>query len=744
MATATRKMPPTSPTPPSRPDGRPAPTLGARLNGAARAIYRFFASLKLAVFSLGTLAGTLAFATFFESWYGTAAVNEYIYRGPWFAVLLAFLGTNILCAALIRFPWKKRQTGFVITHAGLLVLLAGSYYSVRTADEGQVGMLEGDVRDELVRTDYPVIRVREVDPHGQRELASFDLPFRPGAFSWGPGNPRPAGVVSRVINLVTFGLAGSWGSSQEELTQSGSPFRLVVKRYLAASEKAREHIADPNGTPMARMRLRFKGPGMPREQDALPDEDSQWFVTDRKFYRAVREPMRGAPALITFSVVDRPELVDDFLGCPAVPGTQGVARFRYNDRSGKARVFDLAIAENRGKSVALPESDLTVSLADVMEFPTQERGLNAQLGDDPVPIAVFKIQKAGGEPVTHMALANLPMVPNLIPPQEESEGRAKPPAQPPAPLATIHYMVAPTIDPKINRRFGEIDVLAGPGESLHYRVYGRGKTGSGELRSTGALTTGKPIVAFGGNAGMPMTISFEVDAYLPSAVEKDVCVPTYVPHGEADQQVAACLVEMTVGSETREVWLRRNEVDSLKPPRPTYLVFGDGVYSLAFDVDRKPLGFEVKLDDFDVGFEPGTPQPTRFESKVRLTDAERGIQDQPHRIWMNHPMDYRGYTFYQMRYHADVDPDTFQTTGRFQSIFQVATNPGRPIIYAGCLLVVLGTFVQFYMRAGVFTDGGKRERERAAARESAKPRQVEGTSSPAGSAAEPAPKEETL
>ena len=30
-------------------------------------------------------------------------------------------------------------------------------------------------------------------------------------------------------------------------------------------------------------------------------------------------------------------------------------------------------------------------------------------------------------------------------------------------------------------------------------------------------------------------------------------------------------------------------------------------------------------------------------------------------------------------------------------------------------MVVMGAFVQFYMRAGVFTDGGKQERERAAA-----------------------------
>ena len=111
-------------------------------------VYRFLASLKLAVFSLSSLAASLAFATWFQSSYGTTAAQDYVYKSTWFAVLLAFLAINILCAALIRFPWKKRQTGFVITHAGLLVLILGSYWSMRTADEGTVGMLKGDaIRD---------------------------------------------------------------------------------------------------------------------------------------------------------------------------------------------------------------------------------------------------------------------------------------------------------------------------------------------------------------------------------------------------------------------------------------------------------------------------------------------------------------------------------------------------------------------------------------------------------------------
>ena len=155
MATATKKAPPASEAPSRRQEAAGSPALVDRIARGFDVIYRFLASLKLAVISISTLAATLAYATVFESKYGGGAAQEWIYRSPGFAILLAFLGMNILCAALIRYPWKRRQTGFVVTHAGLLILLAGSFYSVRTADEGQVGMLEGDVKSELVRSTIP-------------------------------------------------------------------------------------------------------------------------------------------------------------------------------------------------------------------------------------------------------------------------------------------------------------------------------------------------------------------------------------------------------------------------------------------------------------------------------------------------------------------------------------------------------------------------------------------------------------
>ena len=68
----------------------------------------------------------------------------------------------------------------------------------------------------------------------------------------------------------------------------------------------------------------------------------------------------------------------------------------------------------------LPESDLNVTLSEATEFPTSTGRLDQFLGEDPIPIAVFKIQSGKSEPVTHMALANLPMVPNVIPSSDAS------------------------------------------------------------------------------------------------------------------------------------------------------------------------------------------------------------------------------------------------------------------------------------------------------------------------------------
>ena len=92
-----------------------------------------------------------------------------------------------------------------------------------------------------------------------------------------------------------------------------------------------------------------------------------------------------------------------------------------------------------------------------------------------------------------------------------------------------------------------------------------------------------------------------------------------------EEAIAACRIEMTVGDRQGDLAQRSESPDgsSFKP-----VPFRDRLFEIAYDVDRKPLGFELKLDDFDVGFEPGTEQATKFVSKVRLDRSGRGYQGQ--------------------------------------------------------------------------------------------------------------------
>ena len=96
------------------------------LSKLPKTIFRLLASLRLAVTLIVLLAAVLAVATLIEADKGRDYARWFIYTQPWFVALLGLLGLNILAAALIRFPWKPRQTGFVITHGGLVVLLVGS------------------------------------------------------------------------------------------------------------------------------------------------------------------------------------------------------------------------------------------------------------------------------------------------------------------------------------------------------------------------------------------------------------------------------------------------------------------------------------------------------------------------------------------------------------------------------------------------------------------------------------------
>lgn len=106
-------------------------------------VFKFFSSVKLAVPLMAILLVLSAAGTVFESNYNSQYATLIVYRAWYFELLLVLLWSNIFCATLSRIPFKKHHTGFVITHIGLLLLLAGSLVTATLGVDGELRIEEG-------------------------------------------------------------------------------------------------------------------------------------------------------------------------------------------------------------------------------------------------------------------------------------------------------------------------------------------------------------------------------------------------------------------------------------------------------------------------------------------------------------------------------------------------------------------------------------------------------------------------
>jgi hypothetical protein len=99
------------------------------------------------------------------------------------------------------------------------------------------------------------------------------------------------------------------------------------------------------------------------------------------------------------------------------------------------------------------------------------------------------------------------------------------------------------------------------------------------------------------------------------------------------------------------------------------------------------LPFEFVLTQFKMDKDPGTNSPASYESFVRLF-TEDGPQE--HHVYMNNPMKYEGFTFYQASYSQD-------SQGNYSSTLSANVDPGRAIKYLGSLMLVLGAIAHYFL-----------------------------------------------
>lgn len=161
--------------------------------------------------------------------------------------------------------------------------------------------------------------------------------------------------------------------------------------------------------------------------------------------------------------------------------------------------------------------------------------------------------------------------------------------------------------------------------------------------------------------------------------------PTYAD-GERNRTTA--IVDIRVGESTLGRWMisnafRPNPGTPFAFPPQTF-VYQGRTYEIALRHKRTYLPAHIKLLNFSHDRYPGTQIPVNFSSTVSILDDQSGTE-RTNLIYMNHPMRFAGFTFYQASF---ANKDTM-------SMFQVVRNPGRWVPYIACVMISLGMLWQF-------------------------------------------------
>ena len=190
-------------------------------------IWSILISLKLAVLVIASLAITLATATIIESSYDSKTAQYYVYRASWFYGLLTLLGLNILAVALSRLPWKKKHIPFLMAHAGILMILTGSWLTYINGLDGSLRIAEGEVNSAV-----------ELDQHVLVFKRGEEIKTTP--FEW---LPEPATRNFKPINFEDF--------------------KVRVDRYISDAEAKIQFVPSSDPTLKAAPAVQIKILGAP-------------------------------------------------------------------------------------------------------------------------------------------------------------------------------------------------------------------------------------------------------------------------------------------------------------------------------------------------------------------------------------------------------------------------------------------------------------------------------------------------
>lgn len=681
-------------------------------------LYEFSASLRLAVVLLFAAAVVLGWATFVESEYGTRAVQFGIYGAWWFTLLFALLAVNIFAAASIRYPWKRYQTGFVITHIGLLTLLLGCLLSRRGGIDAQMPIVEGDAGQrafedtehfELTVVPQKTASAKASSEKSEELVEVTQVPFIGGPFNW-----------SDYKQKFFF----PWHLAQRDrgVIYDHDGIKLEVLDYYSNSEQL----------PAPHLRLKLSTPRIARQgadgRERLPPEtwvrhefsieDGSHVQPPRPFGLGMRQRVGGGQIVfwLAGSEAEQQAFLDSAPDSAVGLGDRGQVVLHAG---GQKHTF--LVADRLGKpAFALGETGITAEVIKYFASPVPKPGATAGSLEliespnptgSPNPTVEITLRKGDEPPVRMLLFATMPEL------NEQAYGLQV--------FGSYWFDFGSQTSEELMAMKGEsrIDIIQGADEKLYYRYFNRR-----EVPILAALPLdGTPVDAF----KMPIAqLRMKVERLVPATKPEVKVLPVaFKKETLPTDAFRAARVKATVDDHSEEFWLVGLPPAMLAPipsPLSERVVQGkDRSVVIRMPLDEIDVGFKIRLDQFERQLDPGTSQASHFGSQVAFLEPSASLTKKglPRSISMNAPVDFsdpgsgKSYRLFQEAYRGPFQQGSreYQMSLRgterattelpkqlYISILTVNYDPGRGVKAIGCLLIVAGIVTMFYMRAYFF------------------------------------------
>ena len=707
-------------------------------------------SLFVTVAILVLLIAVLVWGTFVEKIYGDTAAKFGIYGAWWFNALGFLLGLNAAAALVLRWPWKLRQLGFIIPHIGLIVLLAGCFVSRECGIEATLSVFEGESSDLAYKGSE-----QHVELGGQQQ---FHLQVVPAGMFEKPGEPIIVLFTSGPFNWDDYRRLGPlpWSLAHRDrgLLFDRDGIRLEVLDYLSNSTIVNLPNLEVRATPLGPDGRELSEQAKAFTLSVRPGEGPHF--SGLPYGRGSEETLTDDRRILFWMTGSAEETAAFRQSKPHGP----LGRLGRVVLYAGGKTYDFPVSDWKpGTRRALGDSGLEAELvdADVEQFgvgatvmPVPRVNLKIHHGPTSHPLVlsaefpeIFSRQDYDDKVFGSYWLAAA---------EKPAEGpKTKPDAAATFAPPRIDFLQGADGQLYLRTwRSGEVTVsgpLKLPSPS------GRGAGGEGDLAAKDGhvvsnsplpnplpegegdhsplpnpLPEGEgdePIIAF---RDTPDAVVLRLEGFQSAERPGFSARPVSFDKNLERTPLRQAHVRLTVDENGEEFWIpcfSFNPVEEKELAIPEELlrrsVAGRGRrVELSFVPESFHIGYSVDLHKAWRKLDPGTRQPSFYGSEIDLVPSRAvksasagSLAPAPPKyenllVTLNAPLDFadpafpgRSYRMFQSTMPGPFSPEKYGLKPGepvYLSGFRLNYDPGRGLTYVGCLLIVAGIFVAYFVR----------------------------------------------